>query len=384
MAPQTVYEAPRPAAKPGETVVTSTCGHNCGGRCVVNAHVMDGKIARISTDMRPFDPEHPPLPACARGVGQIERIYHPDRLKYPMRRTGPRGAGEFERISWDEALEEVASELLRVRETHGNAAILDASRSGNLSMLHSRSGAKRFLNMFGGCTDLWSSMSCEAEIFAVRHTFGPKIPYKAAGREPTDYVNSKLMLMWGWSPADGTFGTGTPQFLKHAKEHGVRIVCVDARRTRSSKQLADEHIFIKPSTDAAMLIAMTYVIVGEGLHDQAYCDAYVQGFDEATLPDAAPAGSSYRAYLMGESDGVPKTPEWAAERCGVPAETIRRLALDFGSTKPAALQCGYAPGRTTYGEQFHRAAYALAAITGNIGVIAATPAAATARRAGPA
>ena len=369
MAPQTVYEAPRPAAKPGETVVTSTCGHNCGGRCVVNAHVMDGKIARISTDMRPFDPEHPPLPACARGVGQIERIYHPDRLKYPMRRTGPRGAGEFERISWDEALEEVASELLRVRETHGNAAILDASRSGNLSMLHSRSGAKRFLNMFGGCTDLWSSMSCEAEIFAVRHTFGPKIPYKAAGREPTDYVNSKLMLMWGWSPADGTFGTGTPQFLKHAKEHGVRIVCVDARRTRSSKQLADEHIFIKPSTDAAMLIAMTYVIVGEGLHDQAYCDAYVQGFDEATLPDAAPAGSSYRAYLMGESDGVPKTPEWAAERCGVPAETIRRLALDFGSTKPAALQCGYAPGRTTYGEQFHRAAYALAAITGNIGVV---------------
>lgn len=369
MATQTVYEAPRPTAKPGETVVTSTCGHNCGGRCVVNAHVMDGKIARISTDMRPFDPEHPPLPACARGVGQIERIYHPERLKYPMRRTGPRGAGEFERITWDEALEEVASELLRVRETHGNAAILDASRSGNLSMLHSRSGAKRFLNMFGGCTDLWSSMSCEAEIFAVRHTFGPKIPYKAAGREPTDYVNSKLILMWGWSPADGTFGTGTPQFLKHAKEHGVRIVCVDARRTRSSKQLADEHIFIKPSTDAAMLIAMTYVIVSEGLHDQAYCDAYVQGFDEATLPDAAPAGSSYRAYLMGESDGVPKTPEWAAERCGVPAETIRRLALDFGSTKPAALQCGYAPGRTTYGEQFHRAAYALAAITGNIGVV---------------
>ena len=369
MATQTVYEAPRPAAKPGETVITSTCGHNCGGRCVVNAHVTDGKIARISTDMRPFDPEHPPLPASARGGGQIERIYHPDRLKYPMRRTGPRGSGEFERISWDEALEEVASELLRVRETHGNAAILDASRSGNLSMLHSRSGAKRFLNMFGGCTDLWSSMSCEAEIFAVRHTFGPKIPYKAAGREPTDYVNSKLILMWGWSPADGTFGTGTPQFLKHAKEQGVRIVCVDARRTRSSKQLADEHIFIKPSTDAAMLIAMTYVIVSKGLHDQAYCDAYVQGFDEATLPDGAPAGSSYRAYLMGESDGVPKTPEWAAERCGVPAETIRRLALEFGSTKPAALQCGYAPGRTTYGEQFHRAAYALAAITGNIGVV---------------
>jgi len=369
MATQTVYEAPRPAAKPGETVVTSTCGHNCGGRCVVNAHIVDDKITRITTDMRPFDPDHPPLPACARGVAQIERVYHPDRLKYPMRRVGPRGSGQFKRISWEEALDEVARELLRVRETYGNAAILDASRSGNLSMLHSRSGAKRFLNMFGGCTDLWSSMSCEAEIFAVRHTFGPKIPYKAAGREPTDYVNSKLILMWCWSPADGTFGTATPQYLKYAKKQGARIICIDARRTRTSKQLADEHIFIKPSTDAAALIAMAYVIVSEGLHDQTYCDTYVQGFDEVTLPKDAPGGSSYRAYLLGESDGVPKTPEWASERCGMPAETIRLLALEFGNTKPAALQCGYAPGRTTNGEQFHRAAYALAAITGNIGVV---------------
>ena len=125
-------------------------------------------------------------------------------------------------------------------------------------------------------------------------------------------MNSKLILMWGWSPADGTFGTGTPQYLKEAKKQGVRIVCVDPRRTRTSRQLADEHIFIKPSTDAAALIAMAYVIVSEGLHDQAYCDRHVLGFDEAHLPAGAPAGASYRAYLMGESDGVPKTPEWAA------------------------------------------------------------------------
>jgi anaerobic dimethyl sulfoxide reductase subunit A len=369
MAIQTLYEAPRPVAKPGETVVTSTCGHNCGGRCVVNAHVIDGRIQKISTDSRRWNPDHPPLPACARGVGQIERVYHPDRLKYPMRRTGPRGSGQYERISWDEALDEVASELLRVRGKYGNGAIFDGSRSGNLSMLHNRTAAQRFLRMFGGCTELWSNMSCEAEVYSVRATFGTKTPYKAAGREPTDYVNSKLILMWGWSPADGTFGTGTPQYLKHAKEQGVRIVCIDPRRTRTSKQLADEHIFIRPSTDTAALIAMTYVIVSKGLHDQAYCDRHVQGFDEATLPDGAPAGASYRAYLMGEADGLPKTPEWAAEITGIPAETIRRLAIEFGSTKPAALQCGYAPGRTNFGEQFHRAAYALAAITGNVGIV---------------
>src|SRR5258708_28623958 len=210
-------------------------------------------------------------------------------------------------------------------------------------------------------------MSAEAEIFAVRMTYGAKADYKSAGREPTDYVNSKLILMWGWSPNDGTFGTGTQQYLKDAKRRGVRIICVDPRRTRTSVALADEHIFIKPSTDAAALIAMAYVIVSEGLHDQAYCDRHVLGFDEAHLPEGAPAGASYKSYLLGESDGVPKTPEWAAALCGMPAETIRRLAIEYATTKPAALQCGYAPGRTANGEQFHRAAYALAAITGSVG-----------------
>src|ERR1041385_1180392 len=122
----TIYESPRVAPRPGEAVVTSTCGHNCGGRCVVNAHVVDGRIVKISTDPRKWTPEVPPLHACVRGFGQIERVYHPDRLKYPLRRTGPRGSGQFERISWDEALDYVAREMLRIRRKHGNAAILNA------------------------------------------------------------------------------------------------------------------------------------------------------------------------------------------------------------------------------------------------------------------
>ena len=357
---QTIYEAPRPKAKLGETVVTSTCGHNCGGRCVVNAHVADGRIVHISTDQRRWNPDHPPLPACARGVGQIERTYHPDRLKYPMRRTGPRGSGQFERISWDAALDEVAAQMKRIRAEHGHASILDASRTGSLSMLHGRSAAQRFLYMGGGCTDLWSSMSSEAEIFAVRTTYGPGVEYKASGRELSDFENSKLILMWGWSPGDGTFGTGTMPFLKHAKAKGVRIVCVDPRQTNTSRQLADEHLFIRPSTDTAALIAMAYVIVSENLHDQAYCDRHVLGFDNTT--------PSYKAYVLGQTDGIPKTPEWAAEITGIPADTIRRLAIEFATSKPAAIQCGYAPGRTLNGEQFHRAAHALAAITGNVGI----------------
>ena len=363
-----VYEAPRPAAAAGETVVTSTCGHNCGGRCVVNAHVREGRIVKISTDPRTWSFEMPPLHACVRGFGQVERVNHPDRLRQPLRRVGPRGAGRFEPIGWDEALDEVARQLRRVRDTYGPAAILDCSRTGSLSMLHNRYSVPRLLNMFGGCTELWTNISAEAEVFAVRATFGAKADYKSAGREPTDYVNSRLILMWGWSPGDGTFGTGTLPYLKEARRRGVRIVCVDPRVTRTSRELADEHVFIRPSTDAAALIAMAYVIVREGLHDQAFLDRHVLGFDDAHLPAGVAAGASYRAYLEGVADGVQKTPGWASEITGIPAETLRRLAIEYATSKPAALQCGYAPGRTIAGEQFHRAAYALAALTGNIGI----------------
>jgi DmsA/YnfE family anaerobic dimethyl sulfoxide reductase A subunit len=368
MTPRTVYETPRLAGAPGEEVVTSTCGHNCGGRCVVNAHVKDGQIVRISTDPRKWTPEMPPLTACARGFGAVDRINHPDRLRYPMRRVGPRGSGSWERISWDEALDEVAAQMLRIRAAYGPAAILDCSRSGNTAVLHNRAAIQRLLHLFGGCTELWSNLSNEAEIFALRHTYGPKADCKFSGREPDDYVNSRLMILWGWSPADGTFGTNNPQYLHWAHERGVRIVTVDPRATRTSRKMADEHVAIRPGSDAAMLIAMAQVIVSEGLHDQAFLDRLVLGFDEAHLPEGAQPGSSYRSYLLGLSDGIVKTPEWAESLTGVPASTIRRLAREFGTLKPAALHCGYAPGRTAYGEQFHRAAYALCAITGNIGI----------------
>jgi anaerobic dimethyl sulfoxide reductase subunit A len=368
MTPPTTYETPRPAGRPGETVVTSTCGHNCGGRCVVNAHVVDDRIVRISTDPRRWSPELPPLHACVRGFGAAERVHHPDRLTHPLRRVGPRGAGQWERIAWDEALDTVARELRRVRDTYGPAAILDASRSGSTSVLHSRATVGRLLHLLGGCTELWSNLSAEAEVFAVRYTYGPAIHYMSAGREPVDYASSRLILMWGWSPGDGHFGTGTLEYLKWARQRGTRIVCVDPRRTRTSRSLADEHVFIRPSTDAAALIAMTQVIVAEGLQDQTFLDRLVLGFDEAHLPPGAPRGASYRAYLMGETDGVPKTPEWAAPITGVPAATLRRLAIEFATERPAAIHCGFAPGRTAYGEQFHRAAYGLAAVTGNIGV----------------
>ena len=105
---QIIYQRPRAESTPNEAVFTSTCAHNCGGRCVVNAHVADGVITQISTQHGKWNHELPPLQACARGVGQLERVYHPDRLRYPLRRVGPRGSDQFERIGWDEALDTIA------------------------------------------------------------------------------------------------------------------------------------------------------------------------------------------------------------------------------------------------------------------------------------
>jgi len=365
----TTYLNPRRPEEPGERIVTSACPHDCGGGCIVNAHVRDGRIVRISTQPGPWKPFDPPLHACVRGFATLDRTYAPDRLRYPLRRTGPRGSGEFERITWDEALGEVAGHMRRVRDTYGPEAILDCSRAGSIATLHTQSVLQRLLHMFGGCTDLWGNMSREADAFAFRHTFGEfHGTSETAGRGRADYPNSKLMILWGWTPGDNTFGTGTLQYLKWARKNGVKMVCVDPRVTHTSAVVADEHIFIRPSTDTAMLVAMAHVIVRDGLHDRQFLDRYVVGFDEDHLPPDAPANSSYRSYLMGLADGVPKTPEWAEEITGVPAERIESLAREFATNRPAALHCGYAPGRTAFGEQFHRAAFALAALTGNIGV----------------
>src|SRR2546423_8714253 len=212
MSRRILYEAPRVAAAPGETVVTGACGHTWGGRCGVNAHVRGGKIVKISTDPRKWTPEMPPLHACVRGFGQLERMNHPDRLRHPLRRTGPRGSGQFEPIGWDEALDEVARQLRRVRDTYGPAAILDCSRSGNTAMLHNRAVVQRLLYKFGGCTDLWSNISAEAEVFAVRETFGQKADYKSGGRPPVDHRNTPPLITWGRGPGGGAGGPGAPQY----------------------------------------------------------------------------------------------------------------------------------------------------------------------------
>jgi len=329
-----------------EKIIQTGCTYDCGGRCPLLVHVKNGVVTRIEGGAAT------PYRACLRGRANRQELYSPDRLKYPMRRVGERGEGKFERISWDEALDTVASELKRVKEAYGNTAILFSVFGGSHGSLHGGGPVARLLNMFGGYIGAWGNVSSQSAIFGCFTTYGSM----TTGKTRDVHLNSRLIILWGWNPVDTIFDSGTSFALLKAKEAGTRFVCVEPRFTNSAAVLADQWIPITPGTDTAMLIAMAYTIISEKLQDQKFLDTYTVGFER------------YREYVMGLEDGTPKTPEWAEAITGVTATTIENLAREYATNKPAALITGWGPGRTACGEQCHRAAMVLAAITGNIGI----------------
>ena len=336
-----------------EEIITG-CPYDCGGSCPLKVYVEEGEIKRIAPDEEPDSLERPQLRPCARGLSQVQRVYHPDRLRYPMKRVGERGEGKFERISWEEALDTVAREMQRIKRSYGAQAILNLRGAGNVSGRLHRTGAitDRFFNCFGGQTASRGNLSYDAALFAARHTFGFLPPPPG----PESLFQSKLVILWGMNPGEALQGTNTIWYFILAKERGTRFILVDPRFTDSAAILADQWIPILPGTDVAMLIAMAYTIIEEGLYDEAFLRKYTYGFEK------------FRDYCLGTEDGMPKTPAWAEAICGVRAEVIIRLAREYAISKPADFRPGWAPGRTAFGEQFYRAGIALAALTGNIGI----------------
>lgn len=334
-------------------VIPVGCDHDCGGRCVLKAHVHNGNIVAVETD----DEEEPQLRACLRGRALRQMVHSPERLKFPLKRVGKRGEGKFEQISWDEALDTVAKEMKRIKENHGPKSILYLRFAGTQGVIQ-RNAILRLLNKFGGCTMRWGDTSCGAATVSDEITYGTLI----TGHTRDDLLNSRLLIMWGWNPANTIFVTNTPYYLARAKEAGVKMVCVDPRFTDTVATFADLWIPIKPSTDTAMLIAMAYVIIKYNLQDHSFLHKYTTGFEK------------FRNYVLGIEDGIPKSPAWAERLTDVPASVIENLAKEYATNKPAALIPGWAPGRTAYGEQFHRAASILATMTGNIGIPGGNPA----------
>ncbi len=331
-----------------EQIFLTTGRNNCGGRCRLRVHMEDGRITRLSAD--PDDPE-PGRRPCIRGLQYANTFLNDRRLLTPLKRVGQRGEGRFIPISWDQALDELCENWVRIRDQYGPHSRYVNYAWGESGVLSGTELCKRLLRLDGGHLDYYNSYSTACAACATPYVYGTA----ASGSSYSTLTASNMILLWGHNPAETIFDD-LMYWLRQARESGARIVVVDPRRNATCRALGAEWIGIRPATDAAMLSAMAFVIMEAGLYDLPFLRRHCLGWRQ------------WFSYLAGKTDGVPKTPAWAEGICGVPAETIRSLAVDYAAAKPAALMPGYGGQRHENGEQFTRAVCALACLTGNVGI----------------
>lgn len=362
------------SASTDEKVVWSACTVNCGSRCPLRMHVVNGEIKYVETDNVGDDtyPEKQQVRACLRGRSMRRRVYNPDRLKYPMKRVGKRGEGKFKRITWEEAYDEIANNLKRIIKDYGNEAVYLQYATGALGGTVTRSWPPgtsllaRLMNCCGGYLNHYNTYSTAQITTGLSYTYGGGV-----GNSITDIENTKLVVMFGNNPAETRMsGGGVTYLLEQArKKSNARMIVIDPRYCDTAAGHEDEWIPITPGTDAALVAGIAYVLITEGFVDQPFLDKYCVGYDEKTLPASAPRNSHYKAYILGEGDdGIAKTPEWAAKITAIPADRIIKLAREIGAAKPAYICQGWGPQRHANGEMIARSIATLACLTGNVGI----------------
>lgn len=358
-----------------DQTVWSACMVNCGARCPLRLQVKDGQVVRVLADNTGGDEigTHR-IPACVRGRSIRHRVYSPDRLKTPLKRKPgtDRGAGEWEEVSWDQALDEIAAKYKELLDDYGpesqHLSYGTGVVSGNITQSYFTGGALvRLLNMNGGFLGYYGDYSTGGITEAMRLTLGAYTDSNSTD----DIVNSKLYVLWAHSPLETKMSGGSETFYlqKLMREHPVRTVVIDPRYSDSASLLADDWLAPRPGTDAALAAGIAHTLIINDLHDQEFLDEYCLGFDEDHMPDGAPENASYRSYLEGKGpDGTEKTAQWASDITGVPADKIVKLALDLGANKPSMIHQGWGAQRHANGENSSRAIITLNAMLGNIGV----------------
>jgi anaerobic dimethyl sulfoxide reductase subunit A len=355
------------AANDGQWI-TAACWHNCGGRCLIKANVVDGAVVRVKTDdTHPDSPNFPQQRACQRGRSQRSQVLGPDRLKYPMKRKNwapgggkkeLRGQDEWVRISWDEALNLAATEIKRIKETYGNTSIL-ITQGAEMA---------RVLSLYGGYCERWGAVSWGAWPEVYPYITGIQGNGSSSGNDRLRLRQSKLIVLMGANPAWSSGGSPTYNYLQ-AKKAGTKFIVVDPLYSDTVQLLADQWIPIRPATDTTLLLGMAYHMIVNNLHDQKFLDTYCVGFDADHMPKGADSKENFKDYVLGTYDGQPKTPEWASQICGVDPEVIRRFAYEFATTHPASVITGGAPARINNGECMPHSLLTVALMAGNMGAI---------------
>lgn len=356
--------------------VWGACSVNCGSRCPVKLHIKNDEVYWVESDHSGNDTYGQyQVRACLRGRSIRQRINHPDRLKYPMKRVGKRGDGDFVRISWDEALDSIADSIKKTIKKYSNEAIYINYASGVIggNITFSEPGESlfaRLMNCYGGYLNQHSNYSNGQLSSAMEFTYGTQNE-TILGNSISDVVNTKLLVMFGNNPAETRMcGGGIIHYLTQAREKSkTRMIVIDPRYTDTASGREDEWIPIRPGTDAALAAGLAYVLISENMVDQHFLDEYCVGYDEKTLPASAPSNGHYKAYILGNgNDKTAKTPEWASSITGIPASRIVKLAREIGQAKPAFICQGWGPQRQANGELNVRAIAMLSILTGNVGI----------------
>ena len=357
-------------AAEGGKWVAAPCWHNCGGKCLVRAYVKDGVILRQGTDSFNTDDEvNRQQRACLRGFSQQYQARGLDRLKYPMKRKNwspdnpnpeLRGQDEWERISWDEAATYIHDEIERINSTYGDNAIL--TFGGGCSSLLNKLNIN-YLNSW--TTSSWGTWFAPG-VFG----WGDGCNYYDCNNDRLDFMNCDYVVAFGYNPAWAALGNAT-NYAVAWKNAGVKFIIFDPIYTDTSAILDAQWVPIRPGTDMAAMMAMSYVLLEEdkdgSLIDWDFLDRCCVGQDKDHMPADVKSDENYFDYLRGEYDGIPKPPEWAEEITGVPADTLREVARILGKDNNVALLSSWASARTYDTEQLPQTAIALGAMGGHIG-----------------
>jgi anaerobic selenocysteine-containing dehydrogenase len=317
--------------------VRGACPHDCPDTCGMLTDVRDGRAVAVRGD-----PDHPVTRGwlCAKVRPYLGHVYHPGRLLHPLRRIGPKGSGQWQRVSWDDALAEIAGRWKAIIAKFRAEAILPYSYSGTLGLVQMTVASARFWNRLGA-SQLRRSICGAAAERAVEATLGARWSQPYA-----DVVHSRLVILWGHNPI-ATAPHFLP-FLQQARRNGCQVVVIDPRRTATAKQ-AHWHLAPRPGTDGVLAMGLAHLIVAAGRHDEAWLNAHTLGWPQ----------------LRERLAEFPPGP--VAAETGLTEADVRRLADLYGTTRPGLIKIADGINRNRNGGQNVRAILALPAVTGQYG-----------------
>lgn len=300
--------SPSPSPRAPQQVIRGACGHDCPDTCVWMVDVADGVATRMVGD-----PAHPFTRGtlCAKVNHYLERVYSPDRVLHPLKRVGRKGDGRFTRVSWDDALADIAARWQAIVDESGAEAILPYSSAGVQGLVQEMSLDRRLFGSMG-CSTLERAICGTVASAGLTATIGT-----GTGIDPEQVVHSRYIVLWGTN----TIVTNLHYWplIREARQRGARLVVVDPIRTRTAAE-ADWHLQVRPGSDATLALAMMHVMIRDGLVDRAYVDAHAVG---------------YEALVRRVQEYAPVA---VAEAVGLPADDIERFAREYATTAPSLLR----------------------------------------------